>query len=410
MKLALYFARRYLFSKKSVNAINIISFISVVGVVVSSAALVIVLSFYNGMEKFILSMNSKFTPELRIEPSKGKLFSPTDEKLIKIKEDKNIRSYSKVLEDKVLSEQGENQYIALLKGMEVTEENTSIYDEMLYSGSFESLTYSVPYAVLGAQTQAHLQINFQNPENKVHLYSPNKSIKGHSVNPMDNINIRQIQAIAIMMYEEGFDDLIITPLDFARDVLGEKERVSAIEIYLNDTNSVNKIQKEWQAHLGEDYVIKNREQQNPILYKTVKSEKWIVFFILTLIGIIAIFNIIGSITMLVIDKRDDMKVLRSLGASQPFIQQIFFFEGMIISFVGSLVGILIGYIFAKLQETYGFVRTNDLENSLLDIYPVDIRSDDLLLVFITVLVVSTCVSFISSKLSLKGLQGHDLKI
>lgn len=355
-------------------------------------------------------MNSKFAPELRIEPNKGKLFSPSDEKLIKIKEDKNIRSYSNVLEDKVLTEQGENQYIALLKGMEVTEENISIYDEMLYSGSFESLTFSTPYAVLGAQTQAHLQINFQNPENRIHLYSPNKSIKGHSINPMDNINVRQIQAIAIMMYEEGFDDLIITPLDFARDILGEKEKVSAIEIYLHDTNNANKIQKDWQTHLGEDYIVKNREQQNPILYKTVKSEKWIVFFILTLIGIIAIFNIIGSITMLVIDKRDDMKVLRSLGAAQSFIQQIFFFEGMIISFVGSLVGILIGYIFAKLQETYGFVRTNDLENSLLDIYPVDIRNGDLLLVFITVLVVSTCVSFISSKLSLKGLQGHNLKI
>lgn len=410
MKLALYFARRYLFSKKSVNAINIISFISVVGVVVSSAALVIVLSFYNGMEKFILSMNSKFTPELRIEPSQGKLFSPADEKLKEIKDDDNILSYSHVLEDKVLSEQGENQYIALLKGIEVTEENTSIYDEMLYNGSFENLTYSIPYAVLGAQTQAHLQTNFQNPEDKIRLYSPNKSLKGHSVNPMDNINVRQIRSIAVMMYEEGFDDLIITPLDFARDILGEKEKVSAIEIYLHDTKSVNKIQKKWQAHLGENFVIKNREQQNPILYKTVKSEKWIVFFILTLIGIIAIFNIIGSITMLVIDKRDDMKVLRSLGAQQSFIQQIFFFEGMIISFVGSLIGILIGYIFAKLQETYGFVRTNDLENSLLDIYPVDVRNSDLILVFITVLVVSTCVSLISSRLSLKGLQEDSLKI
>src|SRR5699024_185519 len=137
----------------------------------------------------------------------------------------------------------------------------------------------------------------------------------------------------------------------------------------------------------------------PILYKTVKSEKWIVFFILTLIGIIAIFNIIGSITMLVIDKRADMKVLRSLGAAQSFIQQILFVECMIMSFVGSFVGILICDIFAKLQDTYGFVRTNDLEYSLLDIYPVDIRSGDLLLLFITVLVVSTCVSFISSNLS-----------
>lgn len=410
MKLALFFARRYLFSKKSVNAINIISLISVIGVVVSSAALVIVLSFYNGMEEFILSMNSRFAPELRIEPARGKLFSPDDKRLDEIRDNDSVLSFTEVLEDKTLSEYNGQQYIALLKGMDITEQNIKIYNEMLYSGQFEDLMDSIPYAVIGAQVQAHLQVNYQNPQSRIKLFSPRKTTQGHSINPMDNINVRYIQAVGAMDYEDGFDDLIITPMNFAKDMLSEYEKISAIEIYLRKPEHVNKFQKYLQDKLQEDFIIKNREQQNPILYKTVKSEKWIVFFILTLIGVIAIFNIIGSITMLVLDKREDMLVLSSLGADQSFIQQIFFFEGMIISFAGSLVGILLGYSFAKMQEIYGFVRTNDLENSLLDIYPVDIRSSDLFLVFVTVLIVSTGVSYISSKLSLKGLENKNLKI
>lgn len=402
MKLAPFIAIRYLFSKKTINAINIISLISVIGVMVSSAALVIVLSFYNGMEQFILSMYSKFAPELRIEPTKGKLFSADHEVFQTIQADKSILNYAEILEDKVLVEYDNHQFIAVLKGMEINEQTSILQDDMLYSGTFESLQNASPYAILGAQLQAQLQVNIQNPDSYIQLFSPRKS-SVESINPMENVNIRYIQAQGLMNYEQGFDNLVITPIDFAKDLLDEFEQISAIEIYTKLNTNIDKIQVEFQKKLGSDFIVKNRQQQNPTLYKTVKSEKWIVFFILTLIGIIATFNIIGSITMLAIDKKDDMQILASLGASQKLIQQIFFIQGMFISFLGSVIGIFVGYIFCLLHQHYGFVRTNDLQNSLLDIYPIDIRYGDFLLVFTTVLIVSSSISYISSRLSLKGL-------
>lgn len=409
MRLSLYIAKRYLFSKKSINAINIISFISVVGVLVSSAALVIVLSFYNGMEQFILSMYSNFAPELRIEPSKGKSFLTDNDTFKAIRNNEDIFSYTEVLEDKVLVEHNSYQFIATLKGIEITKESVGIYNKMLYSGNFESLTDSIPYCILGAQVQANLQVNFQDPNNYIKLYSPRKS-NTESVNPMNNLNIRQITPKGILSYEQGFDNLIITPISFAKDILDEYDKVSAIEIHTKEKVKIARLQKQLQKELGENYVVKNRQQQNPTLYKTVRSEKWIVFFIMTIIGVIAIFNIIGSITMLVIDKKEDMKVLVSLGATDTLIQRIFFLEGMIISFIGSILGIAIGYSFCRMQEIFGFVRTNDLETSMIDIYPVDIRLNDFILVFFTILIASSAVSYISSKLSLKGLHSDSLSL
>lgn len=402
MKLAPFIAIRYLFSKKTINAINIISLISIIGVMVSSAALVIVLSFYNGMEQFILSMYSKFAPELRIEPTKGKLFASDLPVFQTIQQDDNVLSFTETLEDKVLVEYNNSQFIGVLKGMKISSQSSLLHNDMLYSGSFESLRSTKPYAILGAQLQAQLQVNIQDPDHFIQLFSPRKS-STESVNPMENVNIRNIQAQGLMNYEQGFDNLIITPIEFAKDLLDEFERVSAIEIYTKPNTDINKIQKKLQNQLGNDFVVKNRQQQNPTLYKTVKSEKWIVFFILTLIGVIATFNIIGSITMLIIDKKEDMQILSNLGAPKKLIQHIFFIQGMFISFLGSVIGIFVGYIFCILHERYGFVRTNDLQNSLLDIYPIDIRYGDFLLVFFTVLIVSSSISFLSSRLSLKSL-------
>lgn len=404
MKLPLFFAKRYLFSKKSVNAINIISAISVIGVLVSSAALVIVLSFYNGMENLILSLYSTFAPELRIEPAKGKVFDAKQEVFKDLRKNKAIQSYSEILEDKVLVQYDNQQFVAQIKGVEPQSLFEVDHQSMLYAGSLEIARDSIPRALIGAQIQANLRASIDGYDNDIHLFSPRKGASGTSINPMDDINIRQLSPIGVLHYEPGFNDLIITPITFAKDLLNEHEYVSAIEIYTKDSSVVTSFQKEIQGRLGEDFIVKNREQQNPLLYKTVRSEKWIVFFILTVIGIIAIFNIIGSLTMLVIDKKQDMTVLASLGADKTLIQRIFFLEGVMIAFIGGLIGIGIGFIFCLLQEKFGIIRTGEDVSPILDIYPVDIRILDFVLVFVTVMAVALLVSYISSLLSVRELE------
>ena len=400
MKLPLFFAKRYLFSKKSVNAINIISSISMIGVLVSTTALVIVLSFYNGLERFILSQYSTFSPEFRIEPASGKVFSTKSESFKKLRSWPEITSYSEVLEDKILAEYNQQQFIGRIKGVEPNSLHHFANEDMLLEGRLEVEVDSTNYAILGTTVQANLQVPLQGDDNQIILHIPDKNAPANSINPLDDIRSRVIKPSAVLGYQPGFEDLIIVPINFAKDLLNEHEQISAIELYGKNNNSAG-LQKEIQSLLGKDYLVKNREQQNPTLYKTVRSEKWIVFFIVTIIGIIAIFNIIGSLTMLVIDKKQDMVVLNSLGANNNLIQNIFFYQGILIALIGSVIGVLVGLVFCLLQEKFGFVTTS--EGSLFDAYPVDIRYMDLILIFMTVMIVSTLVSYMASRLNIRGI-------
>ncbi|MGO1243536.1 MAG: FtsX-like permease family protein [Sphingobacterium sp.] len=409
MRLPLFFAKRYLFAKKSINAINVISAISVIGVLVSSAALVIVLSFYNGMENLILSLYSEFAPELRIEPTKGKTFDPNTDTLLKLRNNPAIKSYTEVLEDKVLIEYNDQQFIAQIKGLEPKSLLQTDHSDMLYAGSFLIKQDGVNYALIGAQVQANLRVRMDGSDNNIKLFSPRKGASGTSVNPMDDINARIISPIGVLHYQQGFTDLVITPLDFAKDLLSEFQNVSAIEMFTVDSTKVKGLQSQIQEALGDSFIVKNREQQNPLLYKTIRSEKWIVFFILTIIGIIAIFNIIGSLTMLVIDKKQDMAVLRSLGADNSLIQRIFFYEGVMIAFIGGIIGIGLGLAFCLGQEKYGFIRTGEGAGSVMDIYPVDIRTMDFILVFITVMIVAVGVSYIAAHLSVREIKNNSIR-
>lgn len=408
MRIALFFASRYLFSKKSVNAINIISTISVVGVLVSSAALVIVLSFYNGMEKLILSLYSNFAPELRIEPALGKTFSPDNKFLTELRKDPQIESYTETLEEKVLIEYNNHQFIAKVKGVEPESLIPIKKANILYAGDTDILIEGEPYAILGAQVQSNLRIPIQGPSSTIKLFTPRKGASSNSINPIDEVNIRYISPRAVLQYEPGFDDLIITPIEFAKDLINEHTNISAVEIYTQEKTKIQHLKNKIEQELGADYLVKNREQQNPMLYKTVRSEKWVVFFILTVIGIIAIFNIIGSLTMLVIDKKQDMIVLKSLGANNGLIQRIFFYEGIMIAFLGSLVGIILGLAFCLIQQKFGLIKPNDGIVAIMETYPVDIRATDFLLVFFTVMTVSSLVSYVASKLSVKQITGKNV--
>ncbi|MFA6946418.1 MAG: FtsX-like permease family protein [Pedobacter sp.] len=396
-----YIAKRYLFSKKSVNAINFISGISMLGVFVGSAALIIILSVFNGFENIVLSMYNTFSPELRIEPEQGKTFDPADSRFTKLKKDKRIVNYTEVLQEKALVRYGQSQSIALVKGVgEEFVKGRSGLDSVISSGSFTLWHRGRDMTVIGAGLQNSLSVNLNDEFQSLDVYSPKKGAM-NSINPADEFNVRSIYPSGVFMVQQEFDNMMIVPIRFARNLLGEEKLISFIEINTLQGTSVDDLQVEIENTLGKDFVVKNRSQQNELLYKILNSEKWAIFLILTFVLIIAIFNIIGSLTMLVIDKRKDIAILSSLGANRQLIRGIFFIEGMMISMLGCFVGMAAGLVFILLQQKFGFIEMSGT-NLIIDSYPVGIKLSDFILVFGTVLTVSMIASAISSRLSVRN--------
>jgi len=400
MNFALYFAKRYLFSRKTINAVNIISGISVVGVLVSSASLIIILSFYNGLENLVFSMYSAFTPELRIEPAKGKGFVVDSATAHMLRAHPAIRTYREVLQERVLLRYGDAQYIATIKGMTIDSTLPQAMDTLLQAGHFALRYGDENYAVMGARVQGTLGISLNDESRLIEVFSPRKGARG-GINPVEDFTMRAIRPAGVLAYQQEFDDLLVVPMDFARDVVGEFDRVSAIEINLVPGRNVTSLQRELSTSLGDAYIVKNREQQNPTLYKIVRTEKWAVFIIIAFTGIIALFNIVGSLTMLVIDKKKDISVLMGLGANDGLIRRIFFYEGLLISLMGCITGLVLGFLFCRSQQYFGWIRFGEGENMVTDVYPVDIRFTDFVLVFLTVFAISAVISLISSRLSVK---------
>jgi lipoprotein-releasing system permease protein len=396
-----YIAKRYLFSKKSVNAINFISGISMLGVFVGSAALIIILSVFNGFENIVLSMYNTFSPELRIEPALGKTFDPFDSRFVNLKNDKRILNYTEVLEEKALVRYNDSQSIALIKGVsEGFMKNRAGLDSVISSGSFTLQHLGRDMAIIGSGLQNSLSVNLNNEFQTLEIYSPKKGAS-NSINPIDEFNIRSIYPSGVFMVQQEFDNMVIVPIQFARTLLDEEKLISFIEINTISGTDLEDFQEEIKSVIGKNFIIKDRSQQNELLYKILNSEKWAIFLILTFVLIIAIFNIIGSLTMLVIDKRKDIAILSSLGANRQLIRGIFFIEGMMISMLGCIVGMAAGLVFILLQQKFGFISMSGA-NMIIDHYPVGIKLTDFFLVFATVLIVSVIASGISSRLSVKN--------
>lgn len=370
------------------------------GVFVGSAALIIILSVFNGFENIVLSMYNTFSPELRIEPAEGKAFEPRDARFLKIRSDDRIVNYTEVLQEKALIRYGKSQSIALVKGVsEDYMDGQASLDSAISSGNFILKEKGENFAVIGSAIQNYLSVNLNDDFRDLDIYSPRKNA-ANSLNPADEFNVMSIHPSGVFSVQQEFDDMMIVPIGFARELLGEQSKVSLIEINTRDDISVSEFQEEISAILGKDFLVKNRSQQNQLLYKILNSEKWAIFMILTFVLIIAIFNIIGSLTMLVIDKKKDIAILSSLGANSALIRGIFFIEGMMISMVGCVLGMAAGLIFCLLQQHFGFIKMAGA-SLLIDSYPVGIKWTDFILVFGTVLLVSLIASAISSRLSVK---------
>jgi lipoprotein-releasing system permease protein len=384
------------------HAVNIISGISMLGVFIGSAALVIILSVFNGLEKVIVSLYSNFTPEIIIEPRVGKTFDPNTPYFNTLRRDARLFSYTEVLEEKALIRYGKTgQFIGTVRGVSDDFLKNRQLDSTIEKGSFTLKAYGHDYAVIGATVQGKLSVNIRDQLAPLQIYTPDKNASA-ATDYMSGFRVRYIYPSGIFNIQQDFNSLTITPISFMRDLLDEPKNISAIDLNYKKGTDLDAVQSDLEDKIGSRFTIKNHFEQDADLYKTLNYERWFIFMILTFVLIIAIFNIIGSLTMLVIDKQKDIAILTSLGASKRLIQGIFFFEGMMISFVGCIAGMVVGLIFCILQQQFGFIKFGD-DMTAIDAYPIALKAWDFVLVFLTVGSIAAIASAISARLSIKRL-------
>ena len=384
MNLSLYIAKRYILGKKSHNAINIISAISVLGVFIGSMALIVVLSVFNGFENLVISLYNSFDPDIKVTPLTGKLFKPEELSLQKIKNTEGVYHIGKTIEENVLIKYRDKQYIATVKGVESSFSKTSGIDSMIIEGNFVLEQDSNYFAVIGQGVAYNLSLPMGDMINPLSLYVP-KPGKGAVLNPEDAFNVRGIYPSGMFSIQQDFDNkYVLVPLSFARELLSQDEKVSALEISLKKNADQENVKESIQQIVGNQFEVKTRFEQHAFLYRIMKSEKWAVFLILAFILVVATFNIVGSITMLVVDKKKDIEILKNLGADAELIRKIFFAEGLLISLSGALLGLLAGAFICWLQETFGLVKLGSEGTFVVSHYPVKMVWQDFIYVFLTV--------------------------
>lgn len=394
MNFPLFIARRYFLTKKLRNVINIISLISVVGVAVGTMALVVVLSVFNGFEGLIKSTYNAFDPDIKITPEKGKTFNPSkDERFARVEKLAGVDVFTRVLEENALIRYDDRQYIGRIKGVEENFQALSGVDSMITNGRFVLEENNRNFAVVGKALSIFLSIslNFMEPLN---IYVPERG-QAAMYNPSQAFNRKYIFPSGIFSTQPEYDrQYVIVPMKFARQLLDYENQVTAVEIGVEEDYRVTRVEEQIQHILGDDFQVQNRYEQHEVFYKVMKSEKWYIFLILTFILIVASFNIIGSITMLIIDKKRDIMILRSLGANLKTIRRIFFIEGWMISFIGAITGVAVGLFISWLQETYGLIRLGGATGSfMVEYYPVEVQLLDVLGVFATVLFIGFIAAY-----------------
>ena len=387
MNLPFYIACRYLFSKKSHNAINIISMVSVCGVVVATIALVCALSVYNGFDDLVASLFGHFDAELKITARKGKVFNPNTDTMRKVSALPTIAGWSEVLQDHALVRYRERQSVATLKGVDDSYAGLTRIDSILIDGEFQLKDEVVSYANLGIGLAYSLGINagFVSP---LEIYAPKRDEQVNMANPASSFNLEYAFISSVFRTDQQvYDDTyMIVPLSIARSVFNYETEVSAIELKLHDSEKVSMVKKEIRQILGDEFLVQDRYEQQADSFKMMQVEKWMTFLILTFILAIALFNVVGSLSMLMIEKQEDVKTLRNMGADDRLIRQIFLFEGWMIAGFGALIGIVIGVILCLLQQEFGFITLGQSAGAfVINAYPVRVTATDILTVFVTVI-------------------------
>lgn len=391
MQLPFFIARRYLFGKKSRNVINYISAISVVVVAIVTMALFVVLSVFNGLQGLVQDMYNSFDPDIKITPTSGKVFIPNTS-FEKIKQIPGVISYTEALEEDVLLKYGNKQFIGRIKGVTDSYSKTTGIDNHIMYGTYNVGTASLPLCIVGQGLSYYLSISINQTE-PIIIYAPDR-LAGIMSSPDKAYRTASMLPVGIFQTQQDIDArFIITNIDYAKQLLNYSNQISQIELCV-DENKIDDIQKQISSILGESFHVKTREQQHEFVFKVLKSEKWGVFLIVSFILLIASFNIVGSLSMLIIDKKKDILILKSMGADTSLIKKIFLFEGWMISILGAIIGLTLGFILCWLQDNYGFLRFAQSGNFIIDAYPVKIMISDILNVLLVVLLIGFIAAYI----------------
>ena len=390
-RLEFFIARRYLFAKKSHHAINIISGISVLGVAVATMAMVVTLSVFNGFRDLVADLFTAFDAELRVTPTDGQTVSAKDTALLRLKKSDAVEVYTPVLEGQALVVQGNKQQVVTIKGVADNFTKQGHIEDILYGdGSFCLHADVLEYGVLGIQLAQQLGLPAY-LENPLQVYAPKRGERVNIGNPLSSFNHDELQSpgVVFMVRQAKYDaNYILTSLRFAQKLFDREERVSSVELKLKDGIKEDKAKQQLQAQLGDRFKVEDRYEQQNDVFRVMRIEKLISYLFLSFILLVACFNIIGSLSMLMIDKRQDIQTLRSLGATDAQICTIFRLEGHIISLAGALLGLVLGAVLCWIQQKYGLVTMGDSEGSfIIEAYPVSVYLTDILLVLVTVLAV-----------------------
>ena len=391
MNFPFFIARRYLFSKKSTHVINVISSISVIGVAVATMALVIVLSVFNGFHDLVASLFTSFDPQLKVVPVEGKTAPSDDPILTQIRLLPEVDVATETVEDQALAIYDGKQAMVKIKGVDDNFAELSHITDILYGdGSFSLHAANLEYGILGirlaqtlgigAQWDGYLKIYAPQKEGQLDLSNPGEGFVTDSLNsPGVLFSVRQSK------YDKNY---IVTSIAFARNLFGQQGMLSDLEIRLKEGSDLNAVKAEMQKIAGTKYKVLDRFEQQEDTFKIMSIEKLMAYIFLTFILIVACFNIIGSLSMLIIDKKNDVVTLRNLGANDKQITRVFLFEGRMIAVIGAVIGIGLGLLLCLLQQQYGFVRLGESEGSfIVDAYPVSVHYTDVAIIFVTVIAV-----------------------
>lgn len=391
MNFPFFIARGYLFSKKSTHVINVISSISVIGVAVATMALVIVLSVFNGFHDLVASLFTSFDPQLKVVPVEGKTAPADDPILTKIRLLPQVDVATETVEDQALAIYNDHQAMVKIKGVDDNFAELSHITDILYGdGSFSLHAANLEYGIVGIRLAQNLGIGAQ-WDGFLKIYAPKKEGQLDMTNPGDGFVVDSLNSPGVLFavkqakYDKNY---IITSISFARNLFGQQGMLSDLELRLKPGSNLDAVKAEMQQIAGNKYKVLDRFEQQEDTFKIMSIEKMIAYIFLTFILVVACFNIIGSLSMLIIDKKNDVVTLRNLGANDKQITRVFLFEGRMIAVIGAVIGIGLGLLLCFLQQQYGFVRLGDSEGSfIVDAYPVSVHYSDVAIIFVTVIAV-----------------------
>jgi lipoprotein-releasing system permease protein len=402
LNLPFLFAWRYFKAKKSTNAINIISWISIGAIIIGTAALILMLGVFNGLEGLVKSLYSSFYSEINISAARGKTITVTSEQLKKLRGVGGIKNFSMVAEEKGLLQNGNYQSVVVLKGVDENYRYVAgVADHLIRTrnndSSFNLGTADDPFAILGAGVENAVGVLTDRNLLALMIYLPKKN-SSELIDPLQNISEDSINTSGTFVIQQDFDNkYAITNLEFVKRMLGlQSDQYTGVEISLTNASAADDVKNELQKIFGSNYKVQTRYEQNQSLYSIMRAEKWVIYAVLVLIMVIFSFTLVSSLTMLVIEKEKDISVLHALGGNRNFIQKIFLTAGLLLTIIGAGCGILLALLIAWLQVNFHLIPLSG-ESFLISYYPVTVKIGDLVLVAVTVIVIALLASWIPSR-------------